>query len=98
MTNKEIIEVLDDMKVKIRIPEAAVTQLKRNEALEEAIKRFKQPHIEIVDYATAAQKLSEVTVSSGYEWLWILQKLKIVNLYICEEKQGNEHRKSYFDF
>ena len=98
MTNEEIIEVLDDMKVKIRIPEAAVTQLKRNEALEEAIKRFKQPHIEIVDFAPAAQKLSEVTTQSFYDWFWTLQKLKSANLYICEEKQGNEHRKSYFDF
>ena len=90
MTNEEIIEVLDDMKVKIRIPEAAVTQLKRNEALEEAIKRFKQPHYEIVDYTTAAQKLSACTTTSAYDWLWILPELQTADLLICKEKQGNE--------
>jgi hypothetical protein len=37
MTNIEAIEILDSMKVKIDIPNAAVTQRKRNEALEMAI-------------------------------------------------------------
>lgn len=38
MTNIEAIAVLEDMKVKISIPDAAVTQRKRNEALEMAIR------------------------------------------------------------
>lgn len=37
MTREEAIEVLDDMKVKIDIPKSAVTQHKRNEALDMAI-------------------------------------------------------------
>ena len=37
MTKEEAIEVLDDMKVKIDIPKSAVTQHKRNEALDMAI-------------------------------------------------------------
>lgn len=38
MTNSEAIAVLEDMKVKIDLPNAAVTQRKRNEALEMAIR------------------------------------------------------------
>lgn len=38
MTNIEAIAILEDMKVKIDIPNAAVTQRKRNEALEMAIR------------------------------------------------------------
>ena len=38
MTNLEAIAILDSMKVKIDIPHAAVTQRKRNEALEMAIR------------------------------------------------------------
>jgi hypothetical protein len=41
MTNKEAIDVLEDMKVKIAIPKSAKTQLARNEALEMAIKNLK---------------------------------------------------------
>ena len=37
MTNLEAIAILEDMKVKIDIPNAAVTQRKRNEAIEMAI-------------------------------------------------------------
>lgn len=42
MTNEETIEVLDDMKVKIDIPKSAITQRKRNEALDKAIKAIEQ--------------------------------------------------------
>ena len=42
MTREEATKVLDDMKVKIRIPKSAETQLKRNEALEMAIKALDQ--------------------------------------------------------
>lgn len=38
MNNLEAIAILEDMKVKIDIPNAAVTQRKRNEALEKAIR------------------------------------------------------------
>lgn len=41
MTNKEAIDVLEDMKVKIAIPRSAKTQLARNESLEIAIKNLK---------------------------------------------------------
>jgi hypothetical protein len=41
MTNKEAIDVLEDMKVKIAFPRSAKTQLARNEALEIAIKKIK---------------------------------------------------------
>jgi hypothetical protein len=42
MTNKEAIDVLEDMKVKIAFPRSAKTQLARiNEALEIAIKNLK---------------------------------------------------------
>lgn len=41
MTREEAIEVLDDMKVKIDIPKSAVTQHKRNEALDMAISALK---------------------------------------------------------
>lgn len=38
MTIEETIKVLDDMKIKIDIPKSAITQRKRNEALDKAIK------------------------------------------------------------
>jgi hypothetical protein len=42
MTNKEAIDVLEDMKVKIAVPRSAKTQFARiNEALEIAIKNLK---------------------------------------------------------
>jgi hypothetical protein len=42
MTNKEAIDILEDMKVKIAFPRSAKTQLTRiNEALEIAIKNLK---------------------------------------------------------
>ena len=41
MTNKEVIDILEDMKVKIAILRSAKTQLNKNEALEIAIKNLK---------------------------------------------------------
>ncbi len=84
MTNEEIIEVLDDMKVKIRIPEAAVTQLKRNAALEEAIKRFKQPNIKILSKEEAATMLGAATPDSIYYWIITLEEIEAQGLQICE--------------
>lgn len=42
MDNKEAIAVLDDMKVKIAVPKSAVTQNKRNEALDLAINSLEE--------------------------------------------------------
>ena len=42
MTNEETIKVLDDMKIKIPIPNSAETQLKKNEALDMAINLLEQ--------------------------------------------------------
>jgi hypothetical protein len=47
MNNVEAIEILEDMKVKIDIQNAAVTQRKRNEALEIGIKAI--AHCEYMD-------------------------------------------------
>lgn len=46
MDNTEAIKVLDDMKVKIRIPNAAKTQNKRNEAIDMAKKALAIPSAE----------------------------------------------------
>lgn len=86
MTNKEIIEVLDDMKVKIRIPEAAVTQLKRNAALDEAIKRFKQPNIKILSRNETVAILAAATPYSIYQLNYSLEELEKLGLQICEVK------------
>ena len=86
MTNEEIIEVLDDMKVKIQIPEAAVTQLKRNAALDEAIKRFKQPNIKILSKEEAVTILGAATPYSIYQWIHTLEEIEALGLQICEVK------------
>lgn len=86
MTNKEIIEVLDDMKVKIRIPESAVTQLKRNTALDEAIKRFKQPNIKILSRNETVAILAAATSYSIYQLNYSLDELEKLGLQICEVK------------
>ena len=43
LSQEEAVKVLEDMKVKIEIPKAAVTQWKRNTALDMAIKALEQP-------------------------------------------------------
>ena len=86
MTKKEIIEVLDDMKVKIRIPESAVTQLKRNAALDEAIKRFKQPNIKILSKVEAITILAAATPYSIYQLNHTLEEFEKLGLQICEVK------------
>ncbi len=84
MTNEEIIEVLDDMKVNIRIPKAAVTQIKRNAALGEAIKRFKQPNIKVLPKEEAVTMLAAATPYSIYQWINTLEKIEKLGLQICE--------------
>ena len=86
MSNEEIIEVLEDMMVKTRIPESAVTQLKRNTALDEAIKRFKQPNIKILSKEEVAPMLGATTIYSTYYWFHTLAKIEELGLQICEVK------------
>ncbi len=91
MTNEEIIEVLDDMKVKIHIPEAAVTQLKRNAALDEAIKRFKEPqHIRIVDSAEVAATMAPVDVHNYLYWSRILSEIEKLGFSFCKIERSND--------
>lgn len=45
LSRKEALEILDDMKVKIEIPKAAVMQYKRNAALDMAIEALKYSEI-----------------------------------------------------
>ncbi len=49
MTNKEIIEVLEDMKVMISIPKAAELQRKRNDALNMAIGALRKQDVHNTD-------------------------------------------------
>lgn len=65
LTNIEAIEILDSMKVKIDIPNAAVTQRKRNEALEMAIRSLTND--ECVDaIMNEVMKKISVPASSDY--------------------------------
>lgn len=65
MTNIEAIEILDSMKVKIDIPNAAVTQRKRNEALEMAIRSLTNDECVDAIMNEVCKKIS-VPVQSGY--------------------------------
>jgi hypothetical protein len=65
MTNIEAIEILDSMKVKIDIPNAAVTQRKRNEALEMAIRSLTNDECVDAIMNEVCKKIS-VPVPSGY--------------------------------
>jgi hypothetical protein len=65
MTNIEAIEILDSMKVKIDIPNAAVTQQKRNEALEMAIRSLTNAECVDAIMNEVCKKIS-VPVQSGY--------------------------------
>ena len=65
MTNLEAIEVIESMKVKIDIPNAAVTQRKRNEALEMAIRALAND--EYVDaIMNEVMKKVSIPTPSGY--------------------------------
>jgi hypothetical protein len=65
MTNLEAIAVLDSMKVKIDIPNAAVTQRKRNEVLEMAIRSLTNDECVDAIMNEVCKKIS-VPVQSGY--------------------------------
>lgn len=63
MTNIEAIAVLEDMKVKNDIPNAAVTQRKRNEALEMAIRSLTNDEYVDAIMTEAMKKISVPTLS-----------------------------------
>lgn len=65
LTNIEAIEILDSMKVKIDIPNAAVTQRKRNEALEMAIRSLTNDECVDAIMNEVCKKIS-VPAQSGY--------------------------------
>ena len=65
MNNLEAIAILEDMKVKIYIPNAAVTQRKRNEALEMAIRSLvNDEHVDAI--MNEVMKKISVPTPSGY--------------------------------
>lgn len=70
MTREEAKEVLDDMKVKIDIPKSAVTQHKRNEALDMAISALsenKGEWIPVTERLPEPEDKQEVKVIVSYE-------------------------------
>lgn len=63
MTREEAKEVLDDMKVKIDIPKSAVTQHKRNEALDMAISALSENKGE---WIPVSERLPDETKTRGH--------------------------------
>lgn len=92
MTNEEIIETLEDMKVKIRVPRAAVTQLKRNTALDEAIKRFKEPHIKVLERTEVVLTMGPADFYTTAYWDEVVRSLETMGFVICkvENPKPNE--------
>lgn len=92
MTNEEIIDVLDDMKVKIKIPRAAVTQHKRNAALDEAIKRFKEPHIRVLGRTEVVLTMGPADFHTTAFWDSVVRTLEIMGFVVCkvENPKHNE--------
>lgn len=84
MTNEEIIETLEDMKVKIRVPRAAVTQLKRNTALDEAIKRFKEPHIKVLERTEVVLTMGPADIHTTAFWDSVVRSLETMGFVICK--------------
>lgn len=82
MTNKEVIDVLEDMKVKIAIPRSAKTQLDKNEALEIAIKNLK------------TNDRNEMIVDDIRK---IIKKYDDMNLTISFEERRENHIKAYME-
>lgn len=93
MTNEETIEVLDDMKVKIGIPKSAITQQKRNEALDKAIKLLEQqPFEDILDKIRAEIEALEEGITSYHNdrpWIFKDEVLQIIDKY-KEESENKE--------
>lgn len=82
MTNKEVIDVLEDMKVKIAIPRSAKTQLDKNEALEIAIANLK------------ANDRNEMIVEDIKR---IIKRYDDINLTISFEERKENYIKAYME-
>lgn len=82
MTNKEVIDVLEDMKVKIAIPKSAKTQLNKNEALEIAIEKLK------------ANDRNEMIVEYIKR---IIKRYDETNLNVSFEERRENHIKAYME-
>ena len=69
MTNKEVIDILEDMKVKIAIPRSAKTQLDKNEALEIAIKSMINDRNKMIveDIKRIIKRYDEMNVNVSFE-------------------------------
>ena len=76
MSREEIINILDDMKVKIDIPKAAITQINRNKALDMAISDMKR-----VEKLESTLKQSHDTKLAYY---YECQKLKDKNKQLTD--------------
>jgi len=94
MTREEIVNILDDMKVKIDIPKAAKTQINRNKALDRAIKALEQEPI-LDKIRTKIQALSpEPTAYDVVDgnpikdaiWETIAEVLEIIDKYKAESE------------
>lgn len=82
MTNKEVIDILEDMKVKIAIPRSAKTQLDKNEALEIAIAKLK------------ANDRNEMIVEDIKR---IIKRYDDINLTISFEERKENYIKAYME-
>jgi len=64
ISRDEAVKVLEDMKVKIEIPKAAVTQWKRNNALDMAVEALK--HSEVQNSSDCISRQAAIYIASGY--------------------------------
>lgn len=85
MTDLEAIAILEDMKVKIDIPNAAETQRKRNEALEMAIRSLvNDEHVDAI--MNEVMKKVSIPTPSGYP---ILPKTVLEEMSKGGQENGN---------
>lgn len=82
MKNKKVIDILEDMKVKIDIPRAAKTQLDKNEALEIAIAKLK------------ANDRNEMIVEDIKR---IIKRYDDMNLTVYFEERRENHIKAFME-
>ena len=96
MTNEETIEVLDDMKIKIAIPKSAITQRKRNEALDTAIKALEQqPCEDAVSRETVKEMLTAewtkyMPMESDVNLAFVLGKISELPSVTPKQRIGKE--------
>jgi hypothetical protein len=67
LSRKEAAKVLEDMKVKIEIPKAAVTQWKRNTALDMAIEALKYSEIPNTSDFVSRKAVREMVATWSYD-------------------------------